>query len=727
LGRILASPEFLKAKRSSRLLQFLVERTLDGKTECLKEYVIAVEAFERDETFDPRIDSLVRVEAVRLRARLKAFYARAGAGGLRIDLHAGSYIPVFIPPEKNLAKQNRTTSSGRRLLWLAGLTASFVFLSAAMWVQFAQSRISREIHVFNAHRLTAYSGISAYGALGPGSKWLICSSDRGGDKELHLWKYSLEGGEPVQLTSGPQRDTAPAVSPDGKWIAFESDSKPAGIYLIPSSGGERRLVAPAGLGPRFSPDGQWLAYWMVDPGSTFGRVFIAPIGRAGEPVGIAREFDDAHTPLWAPNGRGLFICGTRRTQGGPTEEHDFWYVPPEGRDAIKTGAFAWLAKAGVDPHVNLLGRTSFEWFETGVLFPGSSGGRAGLWWLPLSTRTWRVDGKPVPITLSTEQQVHPSFQSGTIAFTSASVLTNLWSVPLDANEGRATGEAQQLTDEGFDHLCPSISTDGSALVFLSASHALQLQACKKGLAGEPDKVLSRPDQTTNRLKISPDGRTAYYRVLEGAEPQRQAIYSVDLATARSTCVCRDCGAPTHVSPDGNLVIFETGSAIARLAAVRVDTGEKREFAWHPHHGMHSARVSPNGRWIAFHLDRGWDGKQIFVAPFRDAKPIKQDDWIPVTEAGGIDQEAWWSPNSQYLYFLSDRDGRRCVWAQKLDYRSGKPIGSATSIYHLHEARLTPLTFLWRSPLYVGLSVARDHLVLSLAELSSSIWIGSLKR
>jgi hypothetical protein len=143
--------------------------------------------------------------------------------------------------------------------------------------------------------------------------------------------------------------------------------------------------------------------------------------------------------------------------------------------------------------------------------------------------------------------------------------------------------------------------------------------------------------------------------------------------------------------------------------------------------MHSARVSPDGRWIAFHLDRGWDGKQLFVAPFRDAAQINEADWIPVTEPGDVNQEVWWSPNGRYLYFLADRDGWRCVWAQKLDSRTGKPIGPAVAVSHFHQARLTPLSFVWRSPSYVGLSVARGHLVLSLAEIASNTWIGHLNR
>ncbi len=728
LDRILASPEFAKAKRSARLLRFLVERALDGQAQTLKEFAVALEVFDRDHTFDPRIDSLVRVEAARLRTRLSTYYEKAHAGVIRIELHAGSYVPAFVDardgPIPNTPGTKRTV---RRVLWRATAAAVLVFASIGAWLYAARFHEPRQLTMLNARRLTAYSGITAYPSLSPDLKWLVCSSDRGGGKELHLWRYPLPGGEPLQLTFGPQNDTAPAISPDGKWIAFESASKPGGIYLIPSAGGERTLVAPSGLGPRFSPDGAWLSYWIVDPDSTFGKVFIVPVGRAGEPIGIAREFDDAHTPSWAPESQGLLICGTRHTRGGPEEEHDLWFVPLKERRAVKTGAFAKFAKAGLNPHANLLGRTSFQWLEDGVVFPGSAEGRVGLWWLPLSASSWRALGDPIPAALTTEQQMHPSFKGRTLAFTSASVQTNVWSVPIDADQAKSIGEARRLTDETFDHLSPSISTDGRALVFLSASHGARLQARKWEGAGGLETPLSDPDRSTNRLKVSPDGRTAYYRVLDGPEPQLQAIYSADLATGQTARVCRDCGAPTHVSPDGRIVIFETGSTPTRLSALWVGTGAKSEFARHPHFGLHSARVSPDGRWIGFHVDRGWDGKQIFIAPFRDAAPIQEANWIPITGTGSVNQEVWWSPRGTFLYFLSDRDGSRCIWAQRLDPRTHKPAGAAIAIYHFHHARLTPLSFLWRSPEYIGLSVANDHLVLSLTEFSSNVWIGEIKR
>ena len=96
LERILSSPTFSSAGRHSRLLRYLVERTLAGDGDQLKEYVLGTEVFDRAESYDPRIDSIVRVEARRLRSRLAEYYRGPGSGdAILIDIPRGSYAPTF--------------------------------------------------------------------------------------------------------------------------------------------------------------------------------------------------------------------------------------------------------------------------------------------------------------------------------------------------------------------------------------------------------------------------------------------------------------------------------------------------------------------------------------------------------------------------------------------------------------------------------------------------------
>jgi TolB-like protein/Flp pilus assembly protein TadD len=98
LDRILSSSTFHHAKHAQRFLRHIVETALAGRGTDLKEYTVGIEVFDKDASFDPRIDSIVRTEARRLRARLQDFYdAEKDGGDCRIVLRKGSYVPSFEP------------------------------------------------------------------------------------------------------------------------------------------------------------------------------------------------------------------------------------------------------------------------------------------------------------------------------------------------------------------------------------------------------------------------------------------------------------------------------------------------------------------------------------------------------------------------------------------------------------------------------------------------------
>ncbi len=108
LLRIRSSKEFCLSHRLIRFLEFTVEKVLSGSAAELKEYLIGVEVYGRGENFDPKSDSIVRSEAVRLRDRLQRYYEAEGSTDqLRISYRKGCYAPVF---ESRLAT-NRASAS----------------------------------------------------------------------------------------------------------------------------------------------------------------------------------------------------------------------------------------------------------------------------------------------------------------------------------------------------------------------------------------------------------------------------------------------------------------------------------------------------------------------------------------------------------------------------------------------------------------------------------------
>lgn len=96
LDRILASRNFRHATSQSRFLKYTVEQTIAGQGHLIREQRIGREGFGRGESFDPRLDPIVRTQARKLRAKLTMYYETSGFNDpIRIELIKGSYRPRF--------------------------------------------------------------------------------------------------------------------------------------------------------------------------------------------------------------------------------------------------------------------------------------------------------------------------------------------------------------------------------------------------------------------------------------------------------------------------------------------------------------------------------------------------------------------------------------------------------------------------------------------------------
>ena len=119
LVRILNSSPFHQSHRRQRFLEYLVNETLAGRSERLKGYNVALEVFDRPETFDPTVDPLVRIEAARLREKLREYYGTDGkSDAIHIDLPKGTYTPQIefrqpATPGTRLDRPDATTPDRR--------------------------------------------------------------------------------------------------------------------------------------------------------------------------------------------------------------------------------------------------------------------------------------------------------------------------------------------------------------------------------------------------------------------------------------------------------------------------------------------------------------------------------------------------------------------------------------------------------------------------------------
>jgi hypothetical protein len=136
LDKILSSSGFANAERLTRFLRYTVEETLNGQTDKLKESLLGIDVFGRKPTYDPRVDAVVRTEAVKLRARLRDYYESEGREDeIIIDLPKGGYVPVFrfrekeppetsVPAPVDVQKTHRWGPAVATLLVLAVLVIS---------------------------------------------------------------------------------------------------------------------------------------------------------------------------------------------------------------------------------------------------------------------------------------------------------------------------------------------------------------------------------------------------------------------------------------------------------------------------------------------------------------------------------------------------------------------------------------------------------------------------
>ena len=140
LDKLLSGEEFANSAQLSRFLRHIVENTVHGTDTSLKESAIGAAVFNRRDSYDPKLDPIVRVEARRLRLRLDEYYRRTGsADPVRISLPKGRYVPVFEMAEaledddaRTLPAAIRTRFRIRRLVLILAVLAPAILAAATL-------------------------------------------------------------------------------------------------------------------------------------------------------------------------------------------------------------------------------------------------------------------------------------------------------------------------------------------------------------------------------------------------------------------------------------------------------------------------------------------------------------------------------------------------------------------------------------------------------------------
>ncbi len=621
-------------------------------------------------------------------------------------------------------------SRGRASLFVvsaAVLLAAALGFGAGWWM--LSRRTATPVRPPVLTRLTSDSGLTTDPALSPDGKLLAFASDRSGEGSLDIWVRQIGRGEPLRLTRDEADEYDPAFSPDGTQITFRSEREGGGVYVVPALGGEPRLIAKDGRRPRFSPDGNWVAYW-TGPSfrfdSTFPgayKIFVVPCG-GGAPRQLAGEFALARFPIWSPDGKQLLFYGRRSPSVSDEATRDWWITPLDGGPTVQTGALHPARPLGLSRY-NVPG----AWIGDAVFFSATVGDATNLWKIVIPQKTGKAASAPQRVTFGAGIETQPSIASGPdgtrrLAFASLVESVNIWSLPIDADQGKTTGEMQRLTESAARDLVPSLSADGSKLAFVSNRAGISELWLKDLPAGKETALVSLRFVGFWPI-LSADGSRLAYTSTSG-ERDKFAGFVLRTRGGVPQKVCEECGSAVSWSHDGTKILTVSLNQPRSMSVIDVASGKSMLLLKHPGYSLYGGPFSPDDRWIAFAARSGPAEWRLFILPFRGisgASP-EEKEWIPVGVPSAEEANAQWSPNGSVLYFFSQRDGFRCIWGQRLNPRSKGSVGPAFALFHSHHARRSLMSL---DPGEYSLGASRNRLVFPLDDSTGNIWLADLEK
>ncbi len=449
----------------------------------------------------------------------------------------------------------------------------------------------------------------------------------------------LDGsGAPVRITHGVW-DTNPQWSPDGAWVAYNSEET-NGVWLVPAAGGEARPLSP-GL-PSFDLPIGWLAdgsgviYQQV--GGAVQRPMVAPVD--GSPVRpLLPGEEGSHQAVLSPDGRQVllqrFSAGRNTLWVGSFPGSDFRQLTTEGMETM--GSRAWSPDGRRVLYESRRTGTSDQWVaevETGELRQLTTDVRDD------QQGSWSPDGRWI------------AFQSN------RGGQWDTWVMPADG------GEARRVTSDLATESIPVWSPSGSSLVYTSAlSTARMMNLSLEN--GTSRQVFGWTGHTITDLQPSPDGRTVAFVSDRSGSP---GIWVVSTAGGEPRPV--SAGSTTEASPrwspDGRQLAFASSRTGQPGVWLTADTGQtqRRLVDWEAH--TDEPAWSPDGTRIAVHSAREALNFDLWVVP------VIGGDATRLT-SGLFAVAPQWSPDGSTIFFSTRQPGGGSL-AQRVSATGGVPTG-----------------------------------------------------
>ena len=617
----------------------------------------------------------------------------------------------------------RFSFRSRRLLIEGALAASLAGFAivGALWLK--PAKVLAPEAPFTQVRFTTDTGLTSFPAVDPDGKMVAYASDRAGKGNLDLWVQQWNLTDAKQLTSNAADEYAPSFNRQGTQLIYRSEQDGGGLYQISTLGGDPVLVVPQGRDGHFSPDGEWLVYWKGEFGSGLlegsAQTFVLWC-HGGQPTGqpdvFPPGFDVAAYPIWSPTENTILFFGRKHGE----KEGDWWVANLATKAIHRTGIMAKLHR--VDAHFSRA--TTFPvpgtWLKDGtVLFTSTKVDATNLWAVKID-HTGQVISEPRHWSSGTESEQYPSAvitPGGLVhaVYAALSTTNSIWKIPLKA--GGREGGTPQLLAQMYRSGSPSVSSDGTRMVFSTHTpHGDIIELADLGGSLPVASTTLRLGQNS-KPTLSGDGQVVAWW-------NSPSAYEMRVKSDTARVVCPKCGAPSYLNFDGSKAIFEDGLLDGLEQLQLVVAGQNPRPLFHfagPHPWLQAAgRLSPDEKWVAF---SGWHSgdqkREILVTPFMADGNVDDSQVIQVANEHA-NREPIWSPDGRRIYFLSDRDGAVCVWARDVDPVTKRPVGEAFGVAHFHNAAR-----LVRGPTSdsasIGLSMARDFLVLTLSDTNGNIW------
>ena len=472
---------------------------------------------------------------------------------VRIELEDAMTAPAVAVPARR--------RWSRPAMW--ALSLGLVATVAAAWL--ARDRFGRPSEPppdTRVMRLTELPGLEESPAVSPDGRSVAFTAGVGGTRQLFM--QLITGGAPLQLTRDPADHEYPRWSPDSSSIFYFSPAAPGqlqgNIWEIPALGGVARRVVSSVGGADVSPTDGRLALFRLAPKG----IQLVAATRDGSNSDVVAEFAAATYylyPRWSPDGKWIAF------QRGDSVRFDVFVAPSAGgeprqvtRDNNMMSGFAWLPDS------------------TGIIYSSSRGGTMpylpalGLWLVTLS------DGNVRRITSGESWYVTPDVsRSGAIAVGRMRMQTDIWKFPVDGSPADNVRRGVRVTRQTGQVLTPTANPRDHEVAFLSDTGGHANLWVVNTESGQLRQVTHERDPSVAMgVPVwSPDGRAIAFVSSRGNQGLTFGVWLVDPDGSNLRNVANPGLGPAW-SPDSRWVYYATrGGAAATdvvLKKVPVDGG-----------------------------------------------------------------------------------------------------------------------------------------------------------